>query len=221
MFAAPKGRCPPAPASEPGVPSIVRVMFMASDRIGDSADWNPRPSPAPVPSPGPRPGSTSWRRPRSRGPPDAGAGRQHAQGRPDRLPLAPHVGPARAGGDDARRVHGGRGAGLEPVEPHHRRRVVRRRDVHPRRGQARPRLRSRFGPGDPLPRRHPPGTDDPRDRIVRCRRGRRESASRRRCSRARGSARRPGSGSLPCSSPGSGTGAFSSRASAASGGRSW
>ena len=57
-------------------------------------------------------------------------------------------------------------AGLEPVAHDLGRRVVRRRYGHAGRGQARPRLRARLGPGDPLPRRHAPGADHPRHCIV-------------------------------------------------------
>ena len=111
--------------------------------------------PVPPPSPLSRPGSASLRHgPQCRGVPDARLRRQHAAGRPDRLPLDPHVGPAVPGRDAVRRLHDGRGAGLEPLEPHHGRGVVRRRHVHARRVQAHGRLRARFGPGDPLRRRH-------------------------------------------------------------------
>ena len=43
------------------------------------------------------------------------------------FPLDPHVGPAVPGRDAVRRLHDGRRAGLEPLRPHHGRRVVRRR----------------------------------------------------------------------------------------------
>ena len=90
-------------------------MFMASDLTGDSADWNPRHLlPARFPSPRPLPASTSGRRgPQWRGVPDARLRWQHAPGRPDRLPLDPHVGPAVPGRDAVRRLHDGRRAGLE------------------------------------------------------------------------------------------------------------
>ena len=115
------------------------------------------------------PGSprSSRRRPRARDPPDARHRRLDAAGRADRLPRAAHVGPALQGGDDARRLHGGRGAGLEPLALDQRLRLVCGRDVHAGRGQARLRLRPHIGPGGARARRHRPGAHHPRDRGVR------------------------------------------------------
>ena len=157
---------------------------MVSDRIFAAPKRNPRrrarPPPTLRPSPLCRPGSGSLRcgtrspdtaamtvekasRPTGAAS-DARLRRQHAPGRPDRLPLDPHVGPAVPGRDAVRRLHDGRRAGLEPLEPHHGRGVVRRRHVHARRVQAHGRIRARFGPGDPLRRRHHRGDEDPRHR---------------------------------------------------------
>ena len=104
---------------------------MVSDHIGDGADWHhPRLSPARSPSPRPLPASTSGRHGSHwRGVPDARPGRQHAPGRPDRLPLDPHVGADVPGRDAVRRLHDRRRPGLEPVAHHDGRGVVRRRMV--------------------------------------------------------------------------------------------
>ena len=90
--------------------------------------------------------------------------RQHAQGRPDRLPRHPHVGPAVPGGHAVRRLHDGRGAGLDAVEPHHGSGVVRRRHGDAGRGQAGPRLRPGFGPGGAVRGRHAAHAPHPRHR---------------------------------------------------------
>ena len=96
-----------------------------------------------------------------------GIGGSHAQGRADRLPRHPHVGPALPGGGVLRRLHHRGGAGLDAVAPHHRRGVVRRRHGDAGGGQARPGLRPGLGSGNPLRRRHAPRAAHPRHRRFR------------------------------------------------------
>ena len=132
------------------------------------------PSPGRAAPPGAPVRTRAWRRAPNRGPPDEGPRRQHAPGRADRLPRDPHVGAALPGRDDARRLHGRRGAGVEPVALDLGRRLVRGLHADARRGEARARLRSGRAPGHPRCRRqearalHPPdrgvhpGVADPR-----------------------------------------------------------
>ena len=132
------------------------------------------------PSPHPPPASASPRRhnPIARqlqrtagsrlagGPPHDGLEPQHAERRLDRLPFLPHVGAALPRRPHPRRRHGRRCPCLERLAEHRRIRVVRRRNAHPRRGQARHRIPRNLTPGDPPARRTAGGPRDPRYRLM-------------------------------------------------------